>query len=90
MELVFDCRQYSETKKVKLAIVEVFDYAIIWCDQSVTSRRRNRERPIETWDKLKTIMSKSFVPSHYYKELYQKLQNLGKVTKVLIILRIWR
>ncbi len=37
MELVFECHNYSENKKVKLAAIEFSDYAIIWWDQLVTS-----------------------------------------------------
>ena len=48
VELVFDCHNYSELKKVKLAAIEFFDYAIIWWDQLLLYKRRNRERPIET------------------------------------------
>ncbi|XP_062075289.1 uncharacterized protein LOC133779331 [Humulus lupulus] len=55
IELVFDCHNYSELKKVK---------------------RRNGERPIETWEELKAIMRRRFIPSHYYKDLFQKLQSL--------------
>jgi hypothetical protein len=42
----------------------------------VTNRRRNHERPIETGGELKTLIRRRFVPSHYYRDLYQKLQNL--------------
>ena len=77
MELVFDYHQYFETEKTKLAIVEFSDYTIVWWDQLVTSRRRNRGRPIETREELKTVMRKCFVPSYYYQELYQKLQRYG-------------
>ncbi|KAH9657974.1 hypothetical protein KPL70_023299 [Citrus sinensis] len=76
VELVLDCHNYSEEKKVKLAAVEFIDYAIIWWDQLVLSRRRNRERPINTWDEMKAIMRRRFVPSHYYRELHQRLQSL--------------
>ncbi|XP_035546409.1 uncharacterized protein LOC118348570, partial [Juglans regia] len=65
-----------EEKKVKLAVIEFTDYAIIWWDQLVTNRRRNYERPIETWGELKALMRRRFVPSHYYRDLFQKLQNL--------------
>ncbi|KAH9780591.1 hypothetical protein KPL71_008136 [Citrus sinensis] len=65
-----------EAKEVKLAVIEFSDYAITWWDQLVVSRRRNRERPIETWDEMKSLMRKSFVPNHYYRDLYQKLQRL--------------
>jgi hypothetical protein len=74
--LVFDCHNYSEEKKVKLAVIEFTDYAIIWWDQLVTNRRRNYERPVETWGELKALMWRRFVPSHYYRDFYQKLQNL--------------
>jgi hypothetical protein len=59
-----------------LAVIEFTDYAIIWWDQLVTNRRRNHERPIETWGELKALIRRRFVPSHYYRDLYQKLQNL--------------
>uniref|UniRef100_A0A2N9GLY6 Retrotransposon gag domain-containing protein n=1 Tax=Fagus sylvatica TaxID=28930 RepID=A0A2N9GLY6_FAGSY len=76
IDLVFDCHNYSEEKKVKLAVIEFTDYVIIWWDQLVTNRRRNNERPVETWGELKAIMRRRFVPSHFYRDLYQKLQNL--------------
>ena len=76
VELIFECHNYSEEKKVKLAVIEFIDYAIIWWDQLVMNRRRNHERPIETWEEMKAVMRRRFVPSHYYRDLYQKLQSL--------------
>ena len=81
VELVFDCQNYSEEKMVKLAAVEFTDYAIIWWDQLVLTRRRNHERPIDTWEEMKAIMRRRFVPDHYYRELYQRLQGLTQGTK---------
>lgn len=46
VEHVFDCHNYFEEKKVKLAAVEFIDYASIWWDQFVINRRRHGERPI--------------------------------------------
>jgi hypothetical protein len=40
------------------------------------NKRRNHERVIETWEEMKAIMRRRFVPSHYYRDLYQKLQSL--------------
>ncbi|KAG2411350.1 hypothetical protein I3760_Q009100 [Carya illinoinensis] len=76
IDLVFDCHNYSKEKKVKLAVIEFTNYAIIWWDQLVITRMRNHERPVETWGELKALMRWRFVPSHYYRDLYQKLQNL--------------
>ncbi|XP_031377624.1 uncharacterized protein LOC116193034, partial [Punica granatum] len=76
VEFVFDCYSYSELKKVKLAAIEFSDYAIVWWDQLIINRRRNREPPIDTWEEMKRVMRKRFVPSYYYRELYNKLQSL--------------
>ena len=76
VELVFDCHHYSEDKKVKLAVIEFSDYAIVWWDQLVLNKRRNREPSVETWEEMKRVMRKRFVPTYYYRELYNKLQNL--------------
>ena len=76
VELIFECHNYSEEKKVKLAAVEFSDYAIIWWDQFCKERRRYGERPVESWRDMKQIMRKRFVPSHYYRELHQRLQTL--------------
>ena len=70
VEFIFECCNYSKEKKVKLAVIEFTDYAIIWWDQLVMNRRRNYERPIETWEEMKATMKRWFVPSHYYRDLY--------------------
>ncbi|PKI59650.1 hypothetical protein CRG98_019956, partial [Punica granatum] len=76
VEFVFDCYSYSELKKVKLAAIEFSDYAIVWWDQLVINRQRNREPSIDTWEEMKRVMRKRFVPRYYYRELYNKLQSL--------------
>jgi hypothetical protein len=75
VESIFECHNYSKKKKVKLAVIEFTDYAIIWWDQLVMNRRRSHERPIETWEEMKAVMRRQFVPSYYYRELYHKLQS---------------
>ena len=69
-------------KKVKLAVVEFTDYASVWWDQLVISRRRNGEHVVSTWNEMKVIMSKRFIPQHYYRELYNGLQRLVQGSKV--------
>ncbi|XP_071928059.1 uncharacterized protein [Coffea arabica] len=76
VELVFDCNDYTDAQKLRLAVVEFTDYAIVWWEQVVISRRRCGELPITTWTELKRLMKKRFVPSHYHRDLYQKLQTL--------------
>ena len=76
MELIFYCHNYSKNKKVKLATIEFLDYVIVWRDQLVLNKRRNMELVVETWEKMKKVMQKRFVPTYYYQELYNKLQNM--------------
>ena len=76
IEHVFDCQNFSELRKVRLAATEFSGYAINWYDQVLTHRRRTGERPIETWDELTELMRKRFVPSHYHRDLHQKLRRL--------------
>ena len=73
VERVFECHNYTEEKKVKLAAVEFTDYASVWWDQFTTTRRRSGEGHVVTWFDMKTIMRKRFVPQHYYRELYNRL-----------------
>jgi len=74
VEIIFDIHRYSKEKKVKLDVVEFTDYAMVWRERLVVERRRNRERPVSTWEELKTIMKKRYVPRHYYRELFNRLQ----------------
>ncbi|KAJ4728667.1 Mutant gag-pol polyprotein [Melia azedarach] len=76
VEHVFDCHNYSEEKKVKLAAVEFIDYASICWDQLVINRHRNGEKPIRSWEEMKLVMRKKFIPNHYYRDLHRKLQGL--------------
>jgi hypothetical protein len=62
MEFVFDCHNYSETKKIKLAVIEFSEYAITWWDQLVMNRRRNRELPIDTWEEFAVLFDISLNP----------------------------
>ncbi|XP_071917089.1 uncharacterized protein [Coffea arabica] len=80
VELIFDCNDYTEEQQMRLAVMQFTNYAIVWWDQITTSRRRSGEYPITTWTELKGVMKKRFVPSHYHRDLYLKLQNLTQGT----------
>ncbi|RVW82157.1 putative mitochondrial protein [Vitis vinifera] len=67
VEFIFECHNYSEEKKVKLVVIEFTDYAIIWWDQLVMNKRRNYERPIETWEEMKATMRRRV--DDYHKEM---------------------
>ena len=47
----------------------------------MTNHMRNYDRQVDTWDEMKSVMRKIFVPSYFYIELYQRLQSLSQGTK---------
>ena len=65
VEMVFYCRNYSKNKKVKLVVIEFLDYAIVWWDQVGLNKIRNMEPTVETWEEMKSMMRKRFVPTYY-------------------------
>ena len=56
VEKNFDIHDYSEKKKVTLAVVEFLGYASIWWRKLYRSREDNGTRPIATWVALKKVM----------------------------------
>ena len=58
-----------------MVVIEFFEYVVVWWDQLCLSRRSTLLE-ISTWTKLKGIMRLQFVPGHYSRDLYQKLQTL--------------
>ena len=56
IEMIFQCYNYKDEQKVKLAAVEFTDYASVWQDQLRLSRRKNREQTVETLEELQGLM----------------------------------
>lgn len=81
VEQIFGCHNYSEGKKVKLAALEFTDYALVWWDQMQKDRIRHGERPITTWEEMKAVMRRRFIPSYFHRELHNKLQRLTQGSK---------
>ena len=85
MEFLFDCNNCSKSKKVKLVVIEFSYYTITWLDQVVISRRRNRERPIETWDEMISLMRRRFLPllARLVQKNYKVLHMVAKVWRII-------
>lgn len=70
VEGVFECHNYSKRKKVKLAALEFTDYATLWWDKLVLTKRRSGNCLIESWREMKITLCKKFIPTWYNCELY--------------------
>jgi cysteinyl-tRNA synthetase len=56
--------------------LEFQGYTLIWWEQLLCDREENGEDPIATWQEMKREMRIRFVPKHYRRDLFDKLQNL--------------
>jgi hypoxanthine phosphoribosyltransferase len=65
MDWILDCNNYSEAKKVKVVVIELTYYALIWWDQNVISRRSG-ERPVASWEEIKVLMDKMDLEENTY------------------------
>jgi hypothetical protein len=59
-----------------MASLEFEGYALIWCEQLLRDREEDGEDSIVTWQEMKQEMRIRFVPKHYRRDLFDKLQNL--------------
>jgi hypothetical protein len=76
VEKIFRLHDYSEEKKRAMASLEFEGYALIWWEQLLRDHEEDGEDPIITWQEMKREMRICFVPKHYRRDLFDKLQNL--------------
>ncbi|WVZ98177.1 hypothetical protein U9M48_043646 [Paspalum notatum var. saurae] len=76
VDKIFRLHNYTEEKKLAMASLEFEGYALIWWEQLLQDREEDEENPIATWAEMKREMRIRFVPKHYRRDLFDKLQNL--------------
>ena len=68
---------------MRLAAVEFTGYAALWWKNIVDTRRMDGEAEIQTWQEMKRVLRKRFVPAHYKQELFMHLQTLRQGGKIV-------
>jgi hypothetical protein len=81
VDKIFRMHNYSEEKKVAMASLEFEGYANIWWEQVVAKQEEDLMEPIDTWEDMKLEMQTRFIPDHYNRDLFNKLQKLTQGTK---------
>ena len=81
VEKIFRMHNYSEEKKVNMAALDFDGYALIWWEQIQNQRFENGELLVSSWTEMKREMRARFVPKHYKRDLFDKLQNLKQGSK---------
>ena len=83
VDKIFRLHNYSEEKMVAMASLEFEDYALLWWENIQNIRVENEQPPIDTWEDMKSAMRTRFVPSHYSRDLFKKLQELKQGTRMV-------
>ncbi|XP_027912354.1 uncharacterized protein LOC114171680 [Vigna unguiculata] len=76
MENVFDCGNFEEEQKVRLAAAEFSHYALIWWHKLQRERQRDGDPPVDTWEELRRLMRRRYVPASYQRDMKFKLQRI--------------
>lgn len=66
---------------MKVATMEFTNYALIQWNQLQKERARYEEPLVDSWEEMKRLMRGRFVPSHYQRDLHNKLQRLTQGSK---------
>ncbi|VFQ68320.1 unnamed protein product, partial [Cuscuta campestris] len=81
VERVFDFKEVSGDKKVKIVALKFRKYASTWWTNTCTKRIRSEKPPIDSWQKMRSLLKKKFLPTEYSRENFAKLQTLRQGTK---------
>ena len=80
---IFRIHGFSDEKRVNLASLEFIDYALTWWNQLQEDRLYAGNGYIRTWDAMKRAMRHRFVPPHFQRDLYNRLQRLVQGTRTV-------
>jgi hypothetical protein len=78
---IFRVHNLSDQHRVNLALVEFSGYALTWWNQVQEHQIRLGLRHINTWEEMKWVMKRRFVPSSYQCDLRNRLQLLKQGRK---------
>jgi len=87
---IFRVHNLSDQRRVNLALVEFSGYALTWWNQIQENQLVLGREYINTWEEIKQVMRRLFVPSSYQRDLDNRLQMLkqGK-DRLMSIIRRW-
>ncbi|KAL4379602.1 hypothetical protein GQ457_02G026190 [Hibiscus cannabinus] len=83
VNLVFSYYPCPDGEQVQMAVFKFSDYALVWWTQLTKTRNNNGEGRVLSWEELKHIMRRCFIPSHYQRELKQRLQRLRQGSRTI-------
>jgi hypothetical protein len=80
---IFRVHNLSDQHRVNLASIEFSGYALTWWNKVQEHKIRLGIRHINTWEEMKRVMKRRFVPSSYQPDLQNRLQLLKQGKKLV-------
>ncbi|GJW10794.1 reverse transcriptase domain-containing protein [Tanacetum coccineum] len=80
VDRIFDLRDTPDHIKVKLVAIRLKKSACLWWDHVQNQRYRKGKHRVESWDKMKRLMEKKFLPVTHKQDSYLEFHNLKQQT----------
>ncbi|XP_048135655.1 uncharacterized protein LOC125315249 [Rhodamnia argentea] len=76
VERIFDIKDPTQEQKVKLVAIRLRKHASIWWEHVKRQRAREGKSKVNRWDKMKKLLQKKFLPTHYRQEAFIEYHNV--------------
>nr|GEY17885.1 reverse transcriptase domain-containing protein [Tanacetum cinerariifolium] len=80
VDRIFDLRDTLDHIKVKLVAIRLKKYASLWWDHVQNQQYREGKHRVESWDKMKRLMEKKFLPVTHKQDSYVEFHTLKQQT----------
>ncbi|PWA39937.1 reverse transcriptase domain-containing protein [Artemisia annua] len=80
MDRIFDLRDTPDHIKVKLVAIRLKKSASLWWDHVQNQRYREGKHRVKSWDKMKRLMEKKFLPVTHKQDSYVEFHTLKQQT----------
>ncbi|PWA60613.1 reverse transcriptase domain-containing protein [Artemisia annua] len=80
VERVFDLKEVPDYLKVKLVAVKLKKHASLWWEHLKRKRAQERKNKIDSWDKMKRLLQKKFLPVNHRQDAFLEYHALKQGT----------
>ena len=80
VERVFDLKEVPDSLKVKLVAVKLKKHASLWWEHLKRKRAQERKHKIDSWDKMKRLLHKKFLPVNHRQDAFLEYHALKQGT----------